>query len=463
MAGLIVFAIATFGIQILVARRLGAGAFGVVNVGQQLAFITAAAARFGMDMAATRLVAIEAGKGTPGAGRPIVRRASLIALGISVGVGGIILLLAPSLASAWGTPTTVIVAAAVAVPFVALTFVITAASRGLKIMSHTLAAYWVGQSVSWIVFAVVIWQVSATAGATVYAYAASWIFATAVSAALWYRAVRKFPSQETSDGQVGALLRYGAPRAPAALFSQALFWIDFFVLSGAAYVTADERGVYAASVRLSQTLVLFLTAVSYMFSPFVADLYERGEKEKLSGLFKTVTRWTFALTLPLLCLLLVVPGPALELFGGEFGSGTTALRILLIGQIFNVSVGAAGFVLIMVKRTGWDLIVYASSFILDVVLCMVLINGLRLGPNGAATAQTITIIFSNALRIWLVWKFVGIHPYNRYYFRLAIPFAACLAVMVGVHALVDGAGWIVQLAIVGLIGGAAFLVVMLLS
>lgn len=456
LLGLAVFAIATFGIQILVGQRFGPGVFGVVTIGTQLGFIAAAATRFGMDMASTRMVAIEAGKGMPGRARSIVRLGSMIAGGISIAVAGLLFILAPALADWWNTPTSVVVAGAVSIPFVALTFVFTSASRGLKIMKHTLAAYWIGQSVSWIVFALVVWQFSPTAGATVYAYAASWVFAAGLSGLLWWRASRGFPAVAPEPGEVQALVRYGAPRAPAALLSQAVFWIDFFVLSGAAYVTVDQRGVYAASVKLSQTLFLFLTAVSYMFSPFVADLYERGEKDKLNGLFKTVTRWTFALTLPLLGLLFVLPGPALRIFGAGFTSDTTALRILLVGQIVNVSVGAAGFVLIMVKRTGWDLVVYASSFVLDVVLCVVLINVLQRGPAGAATAQTITIIFSNGLRIFLVWKFVGIHPYNKYYFRLAVPFAACVATMVVVHGALGTSVWAMDLLITGITGTVVY-------
>jgi O-antigen/teichoic acid export membrane protein len=100
-----------------------------------------------------------------------------------------------------------------------------------------------------------------------------------------------------------------------------------------------------------------------MFSPFVADLHERGEHDRLNGLFKSVTRWTLALTVPLLLLFLIAPSQVLHLFGSEYDAGTAWLRILLIGQTVNVSVGAAGFVLIMVGRTGWDLTVYASSFV----------------------------------------------------------------------------------------------------
>ena len=86
----------------------------------------------------------------------------------------------------------------------------------------------------------------------------------------------------------------------------------------------------------------------------------------------------------------------------------------------NVSVGAAGFVLIMVKRTGWDLTVYALSFMLDLALAIP-IGSLDLGPTGAAIAQASALVVSNTLRLWLVWRFVRIQPYDRYYARLLIP------------------------------------------
>ena len=54
-------------------------------------------------------------------------------------------------------------------------------------------------------------------------------------------------------------------------------------------------------------MVLFLTAVSYVFSPFVADLHARGERDRLDALFKAITRWTVAGTIPLLLLMLIVP------------------------------------------------------------------------------------------------------------------------------------------------------------
>ena len=89
-------------------------------------------------------------------------------------------------------------------------------------------------------------------------------------------------------------------------------------------VTPNDLGVYAACVRVALAMVLFLTAVSYVFSPFVADLHARGEREKLDALFKSITRWTVAGTIPILLLMLLAPAAILQLFGGEnFTAGTT--------------------------------------------------------------------------------------------------------------------------------------------
>ena len=90
------------------------------------------------------------------------------------------------------------------------------------------------------------------------------------------------------EEHTGALMRFGALRAPATLFSQLIFWTDLFVLSilwsdqGA--TGASQVGVYGAVLRAGQALFLFLTSVSLTFSPFVADLHHRGEREQLDAL-----------------------------------------------------------------------------------------------------------------------------------------------------------------------------------
>ena len=463
IVGLAIFVIASFGMSILVARALGGResvAFGQVTLVTQLAFAVGAATRFGMDMASVRRVAIEFGKGDPGRLRAIVRMAVLIALGVSLGVGLIVFLAAGPLATFIGAPSGALRAAALALIFVAIAQVYLGGSRGLKIMRHTLYAYWVGQSISWIVITLVLWQLlEKTVEVTVLAYALSWVFASVVAFVSWRHVTRSFTPMPAEPNEVRSLIRYGAPRAPAALLSQAIFYTDLAVLSH--YLKNDPRvSIYAAAIRVAQALVLFLTAVSYMFSPFVADLHERGERDRLNALFKQITRWTLGGTVPLLLLFLIAPAPVLHVFGGAYGSGSAWLRVLLIGQIVNVSVGAAGFVLIMAGRTGWDLVVYASAFLIDLVVAIVLVP--HLGPVGAAVAQSIALVFSNSVRLWLVWRFVHIQPYDRYYAKLLIPTAIGAAAMLGVHSVLSGPKWGIDLLGTAFVGGAIYYVAMVL-
>jgi len=466
IVGLAVFVVATLGTNVLISRAFGgakgAAALGVITLTTQLAFIGGAATRFGMDMAAVRRVAIDVGKGEAGRVRGVMVRAVAIAGAVSAAAAVLIFLSAGALARGFTSGQASVGAfraAALALPFVALCQVYLGGTRGLKIMRHTLYVYWAGQPVAWIVLMVAGWAVAKTTGMSVLAYAGSWMLATAAAWYFWERETRRFPRLPSRPGETRALLRYGAPRAPAALLSQLLFWTDYFVVSR--YISTEQLGVYAAAVRVAQALVLFLIAVNYMFSPFVADLHARGERDRLDSLYKALTRWTLAGTIPLLLLMLIAPGPILLIFGGRFGSGTTALRLLLIGQTINVAVGSVGFILIMVGRTGWDLVVYAGSFVLDLAVAFALAP--HYGAKGAAVAQAVTLTVSNAARLYLVWRFVHIQPFNRHYVRLAIPAAVGGAAMVAVHLALRQAGWPADLAATLLIGGAAYVAALLLA
>ena len=469
IVGLAVFVVGTFAANILIARAFGGGgtgavALGIVTIGTQFAFIVAAGTRFGMDMAAVRYVAIDIGAGHPGRIRPLVGKAIQIAAAISIAVGIVVYLVAGPVGRALGDAQTAgptaaaLRAAAVAIPFVALTYVWVAGGRGLKVMRHTLYVQWMAQPLLWIVLMLVLWQIHKTEAMAVWAYAASWCLSSVAARFLWSSISGGHAREELEPGTASVLVRYGAPRAPAALLSQGLFWIDYFVAShfiGAGYVTAEEVGVYSACVRVALAMVLFLTAVSYVFSPFVADLHARGERDRLDALFKAITRWTVAGTIPLLLLMLIVPQAILQVFGGgRFATGSDALRILVVGQAINVSVGAAGFVLIMAGRTGWDLVVYALSATLDLTLAWLLVP--RFGIDGAAAAQAITIAASNWLRLALVRRFVGIFPWDRTYARLVVPAMVCAVVMVAVHVAVADTKWYVQLVTVAVLGGIAY-------
>jgi O-antigen/teichoic acid export membrane protein len=450
--GLVVAILATFGAQVLITQIQGPVAFGIVTLATQGALVLGYFSRFGMDMAAVRRVAIDVGQGERSRVRAIVSRASTISTVASLVVAALVFVLAEPVARSFAPAdvegaTLAFRAGALAIPFAALVQVYLGATRGLKIMRHTLYVFWMGQPLLWLALIPLGWLVARSVGLTTLAYAVSWILATGWAAYLWYRETRGFGGEPPLAGEVGDLMRYGAPRAPAALFSQLLFWTDLFVLARfvgvAGDVTQADVGIYAAAARAAQVILLFIISVSLMFSPFVADLHARGERDKLDRLYKWLTRWTLAATLPIFIVLAVAPGSALRLFGGEFGAGALALNILLLGQLVNVATGAVGFILIMVGRTGWDLVVYGGSVALDVAVAWLLIPGI--GMEGAAVAGAVTMAVSKVARLYLVWRFVRIQPYDRSYLLLLLPAGAGFVAGLGAHLLLAGGAWYVDL------------------
>jgi O-antigen/teichoic acid export membrane protein len=460
VAGIVVAGLALIGAQVLMTRVLGAAGYGVVTLLTQATFVASFATRAGMDMAMLRTVAIAVGATSLAGVRAEVARAALIAVIMSAVValaavaapGGV--LAAFSLDGGTG----LVAAAALGLPFAAVTNVWLGATRGLKIMRYTLYIFWAGQPLAWIAITLVVWTVSKTATAAVLAYSLSWACAAAAAFLAWRKETASWPRGSLPEGFYGRLFRYATPRAPAALLSQLVFWTDLFVL--ASFATQAEVGVYSAALRAGQIVMLFLTSVNLMFSPYVADLHARGERARLDALFKTLTRWILAATAPAFILLAVAPESMLQLFGGGFAEGERALLILLAGQLVNIATGSAGFVLIMAGRTGWDLVVIAAAVAVDVGLALWLCPAY--GMEGAAIANAMAFANANAMRLLLVRRFVAIEPYDRRFARILLPAAACFAVMWAVHAAVAG-GWATELAVTGVAGGVTYAVVYLVA
>ena len=455
--GIVIAALATFAAQIVLSRALGREGFGVVTVITQGTFVLSFITRVGMDFAVLRDVAVEVGVGKHQRIRSLVARAAAIAglaslaCAVLIWVGAdAVQKLFPSIGDERGE--WVVEAAAVGLPFLALANVWLSATRGLKIMRYTLYVFWAGQPVLWVLIMIVALPLQKTTWMGVLAYSLSWVWAAVVSYYFWRRESRAWEAAPLETGDMGRLMRYAGPRAPAALFAQLLFWTDLFVVTR--YVSASEVGIYSAVLRAGQVIVLFLTSVSLMFSPYVADLHNRGETERLDKLFKRLTRWTLAATIPVFLLLVVAPEAVLQIFGRGFEGGEAALLIVLAGQLINIATGSVGFVLIMVGRTGWDLVVYAGSLALNLALAFWLCP--RYGIEGAAVANAVTFALSKWARLALVRRFVRIQPYDRDYARLIVPSLVGLAVMWVVHEAVT-AGYLVDLLATGAIGSSAYL------
>jgi O-antigen/teichoic acid export membrane protein len=449
VVGLVAGVFAALGVQILLGHTLPPGGFGLVTVAVQVAFVASAGSRFGMDMAAVRLVAIGRGAHDVGNLRSLVERCAGIAFAASVLLAGLLAATAPW----YGDYASVIAIAALSVPFVAVTNVYLGATRGLGQMSQTLYVFWIGQPLVWIGVTGAAIAAGGATEAAVGAWDVSWLVAALAARALWRREAAGYAERPATREEVKGALRFGLPRAPAALLAQTMFWADLWVL--AAFESGTELDAYSAAVRISQLLLLFLTSVSLVFSPFAADLHARGERQRLDELFKRSTRWVLTATLPLLIVLFVAAGDVLRAFSPRFEVGEEALRILLAGQALNVATGSVGFILIMTGFTGVDLVDNAVA----VAVLVALAAGLTaaFGIEGTATASAVSVAGLNAVRLVQVRHRVGIQPYERSYLGLALPGGAALLASFAVHAALADHAWWLSLGATAAVGLGVYL------
>ena len=400
-------------------------------------------------MAAVRLVAIGRGASAADHLRSLVDRCALVAFAASVLLAALLAASAPL----FGDYDQAIALAALGIPFIAFASVYLGATRGLTQMRQTLYVFWIGQPVVWIVLAGAAIAAGGETNAVILAYGASWLVASGAAWALWRREARAFSGRAATNQEVREALRYGLPRAPAALLAQAIFWADLWVL--AAFEQGNDLDAYSAAARISQVLLLFLTSLNLIFAPFAADLHARGERERLGELFKRSTRWALAATLPLLIVLFVAADDLLEAFSSRYEVGEGALRILLAGQAVNVATGGVAFILIMTGFTGVDLVDNALGLGLLVGLAVALTAAF--GMEGAAAAAAVSIAALNVVRLVQVRRRVGIQPYERAYFGLALPAAAAAVASVAAQILLSAEEWWISLAVTASCGLAVYI------
>jgi hypothetical protein len=63
----------------------------------------------------------------------------------------------------------------------------------------------------------------------------------------------------------------------------------------------------------------------------------------------------------------------------------------------------------------------------------------------------------NALRLWQVWRKVGVQPFDGAYLRLAIPALGCAAAAIAARAAAGGREWWLVLGVTVVAGLAAYL------
>jgi O-antigen/teichoic acid export membrane protein len=122
----------------------------------------------------------------------------------------------------------------------------------------------------------------------------------------------------------------------------------------------------------------------------------------------------------------VVFGPVvLRIFGAEFVAGGTALLILSLAMLVDLSTGNVTVMLLMGGKSSWNLLNALGALVLNVGLNLLLVP--RVGIAGAALAWAASIVFENLAAIIELRILLRLNPFGRGWWLAAGQSALCFA------------------------------------
>lgn len=405
-----------FGMQVILARTLGAEGLGVYATFLALATVLSVTGGLGMPMASVRFLPVHAATRDHARMRGFLHRALRLTVVSSAIIGGALVsvaLILPSLRALAAEA----VAAALLVPILAFGVL---AMGVLQAMGQPLRADLL-LNIARPLFIAALVLGSAAAGWRSPALALALtslggLLALAAAAAAARRALAlpaEGPRDETDRrAWIAAGITYVLAMVVTALIER----LDIILLGVIA--GADHAGIYSVASRLAVTVGLATAAVAGLVVPVQARQAQAGDRE---GLQRTAAR-ALALGLSLALMTALLLGGAspwlLPAFGPDFTAAATPLFILLLGQVGIAAIGNASGLLAVAGHNRALVSVALAAVILDIVLCLVLVP--LYGPAGAAVATAVTLLAQALGHAAMVRRLLGVDPSLLGALRLAL-------------------------------------------
>jgi O-antigen/teichoic acid export membrane protein len=184
-----------------------------------------------------------------------------------------------------------------------------------------------------------------------------------------------------------------------------LSYTDVLVLQQ--FRSSEEVGVYFAVVKTLALVSFIHYAMSATTAHRFAEYNALGDKARLSAYVAHAIGWTFWPSLAATIVLLALGKPLLWLFGPQFTTGYDIMFVAAVGLVVRSAIGPVERLLNMLGHQHICALAYALAFVMNVVLCVMLVP--RFGGHGAAAATSLSLTFETVLLFWIVRHRLGLH------------------------------------------------------
>ena len=401
-----------FGVQVLLARAIGAASYGVYAYVLGWLNIVVLLAKLDFDTSATRFMGAYGGRGEWSLLRGFLRRSHAVVTSASISVGLLSALavwalrdrLDPAVASA------ALVASAL-LPVTALLQLTLTSLQGLqRVVQAQVPAMLVRPLLfgAGILLAAYVWRLELRAADAIALNLGSSVVALAVSAVLLRRAI--------PDGARHVKPAYSDREWVRVAFGMLLISASQVVLSQYADVVVvgtivgtTEAGYYGAASQLATLVQFGVTAVLFVATPVIAELYAQGRGAALQRLVWVVGRVNLAISIPIVAVLALGGKLLLGLYGPTFGHAYSVLVVLSLSQLVAAALGSlAGFLLTMTGHQYEAARIIGLSAAVNLALTLLLTPAL--GIVGAAFATLVGILLRSILLYSAIRTHLRIDP-----------------------------------------------------
>lgn len=264
------------------------------------------------------------------------------------------------------------------------------------------------------------------------------------------------PEERVATGHLnfGEMLKFSFPQGLSQLLSiqsSGMGIIFLGILS-----TNRQVGLFAVALALQAPGQVVHVAVQNIWAPLVADLYERGEIDRLRSLFQTITRWVATCSLPIFGILMVEPDLFVRLFGGaDAADAAIVAAVVAAGNVFFTGTGPTGYAIAMIGRPFVNLMNSVTAVALYIGLGLILVPAYD--ALGMAIVYAVVNALLNIARAFECQVLAGIQPFGRTFYKPVLGTLAAAGTLL-LWRLVPGQGTVVELAGVALAAAVAILV-----
>ena len=200
--------------------------------------------------------------------------------------------------------------------------------------------------------------------------------------------------------------RVGITLLAAGAFTVTLLQVDIVIVG--AFRGSRDAGIYAAASKTASLVAFVIIAVNAAAAPQFASLWAMGRTEDLQRLVTKLAMVIFWPSLAIAVVIAAFSGPLLDLFGPEFEQARWALLALLAGQLVNAGAGSVGYLL---NVTGYHREA-ARALGWSALACILLaaVGVWAFGLVGAALGSMVGFTLWNGSLYWLVVHKLGIYP-----------------------------------------------------